>query len=246
MDLKEIRIWNIKFNLLTPSEIGSIVLQWLNEDKRGIHLTGANLETVAMAQEDELLKKAIMDSDIVNVDSMMPARYIRKMGYDIKGRAASPDVMEELLKIANTNKQKVFFLGSKQDTLDKLKDVLDKEYPDLRIIGMQNGYYSVEKECELVDLISSTAPDYLYIALPSPRKEQFILNYKHSINAGVLYGIGGALDAKAGVLKRPPKWLQGHGLEAVFRLIRRPRVFLKRWLSVFKFLKIVKTWKNTE
>lgn len=240
MDLKEIKIWNIKYNLLTPLEIADTVVQWLNEGRRGIHLTGANLETVALAQEDELLRKAIMESDIVNVDSMLPAHFIRKKGYDIKGRAATPDVMDELLEKANKHKQKVFFLGSKQDTLDKLKIVLDKDYPDLQIVGMQNGYYKVEDEKNVVELISSKTPDYLYIALPSPRKEQFILKYKHSINVGVLYGIGGALDAKSGVLKRPPKWLQGYGLEAVFRLIRRPRVFLKRWLSVFKFLKIVK------
>lgn len=239
MDLKEIRIWNIKYNLLTPSEIADIVVQWLDEGKRGIHLTGANWETVGMAQEEELLRHAILDSDIVNVDSTQPARFIKKKGYDIKGRAATPDVMEELLIRANEKRQKVFFLGSKQDTLDKLKEVLTKEYPHIQIVGMQNGYYDVKEEEKIVENIDALAPDYLFLAFPSPRKEQFILENKKKINVGVLYGIGGALDAKAGVLKRPPKWLRSHGLEALFRVTRSPK-YLKRLPLLFKFYKVVR------
>lgn len=239
MDLKEIRIWNIKYNLLTPSEIADVVVQWLEEGKRGIHLTGANWETVGMAQEEELLRHAIMDSDIVNVDSTQPARFIKKKGYNIKGRAATPDVMEELLTRANEKSQKVFFLGSKQDTLDKLKEVLAKEYPHIQIVGMQNGYYEIKTEAAVVEKINSLAPDYLFLAFPSPRKEQFILEYKKTVNAGVFYGVGGALDAKAGVLKRPPKWLRSHGLEAFFRVTRSPK-YLKRLPLLFKFYRVVK------
>ena len=240
MDLKEIRIWNIKYNLLTSSEIAEVVSQWLEDGKRGIHLTGVNYPIVAMANEDESLRNAILDSDIVNVDSTLPAYFIKKKGYDIKGRAATPDVMEELLKKANEKRQRVFFLGAKQETLDKLRNVLDIEYPNMQIVGMQNGYYDAEEESTIIERINSVAPDYLFMAFPSPRKEQFIMKYKHLINVGTFYGIGGALDAKAGVLKRPPKWLRNHGFEGLFRIIRRPRVFAQKWPLTFKFLRIVR------
>lgn len=238
MDLKEIKIWNIKYNLLTPREIADIVERWISEGKRSIHLTGANLETVAMAQDQHLLRQAILDSDIVNVDSSLPAFFIKNKGYDIKGRAATPDVMEELIQKANNNGHKVFFLGSKQETLDKLKVVLDREYPSLKIVGLRNGYYEKDEEMAVINDINKAAPDYLFIAFPSPRKEEFILQNKSKINAGVLYGVGGALDAKAGVLKRPPKWLRGKGFEAFFRVVRQPK-YLKRTPLLIKFLKIV-------
>lgn len=238
MDLKEVGIWNIKYNLLTLSEITDIVSKWIEDGKRGIHLTGANADTVALAQTDELLRTAIMDSDIVNVDSMLPAHFLKRKGYALKGRVPTPDVMEELFKKANAKGQKVFFLGAKQETLDKLKVVLQKEYPDMKIVGMQNGYYQKEKENEIVNRISSLAPDYLFIALPSPGKEHFILKYKKQIDVGVFYGIGGALDAKAGILKRPPKWLRGYGMEYVLRLLRRPNVYGKRIPLTIKFIKL--------
>lgn len=240
MDLKEIRIWNIKYNLLTEAEIADIVDNWISEGKRAIHITGVNADIVGLAQDDVFLREAIMDSDIVNVDSMLPAHYLQKRGCVLKGRVATPDVMEEFLKKANSRRQKVYFLGSKQDTLDKLKKILDVEYPDLKIVGMQNGYYTIEEETIIVDKINKEAPDFLFIAFPSPRKEQFILKYKHSINVGVFYGVGGALDAKAGVLKRPPKWLRCFGLEGILRIIRKPMVHIKRMPLTFKFFKVVR------
>ena len=244
MDLKEVRIWNIKYNLLTEFEIAKIVDEWLSKGRKGIHLTGVNGDIVARAQDDELLNRAIMESDIVNIDSMLPALFLKKAGYDVKGRASTPDVMEEFFKIANSKKQKVFFLGAKQDTLDKLKVVLEKEYPDMKIVGMQNGYYKKEEEAEIIDRINTTAPDYLYIALPSPGKELFILNHKKSLNVGVFYGVGGALDAKSGVLKRPPKWLRGYGMEGILRMLRRPRVYAARLPLTFKFLHVVKNQRK--
>ena len=80
MDLKEVRIWNVKYNLLTVSEVVDIVEQWIEEGRKGIHLTGSNHETIVNAQTDELLREAIMSSDIVNIDSYLPARIFHKMG----------------------------------------------------------------------------------------------------------------------------------------------------------------------
>lgn len=238
MELKEVRIWNVKYNLLTTSEIADIVSHWIDEGRKGIHLTGANADTIALAQTDQLLQRAIMDSDIVNVDSTLPAYFLRRKGYALKERVPTPDVMEEFLKIANAKRQKVFFLGAKQETLDKLKVILTREYPDMVISGMQNGYYSKEDEGEIVDTISAAAPDYLFIALPSPAKEHFILKYKKLINVGVFYGIGGALDAKSGIFKRPPKWLREYGMEYILRLLRKPNVYARRVPLTLSFIKL--------
>ena len=238
MELKEVRIWNVKYNLLTTSEIADIVSHWIDEGRKGIHLTGANADTIALAQTDQLLQRAIMDSDIVNVDSTLPAYFLRRKGYALKERVPTPDVMEEFLKIANAKRQKVFFLGAKQETLDKLKVILTREYPDMVITGMQNGYYSKEDEGEIVDTISAAAPDYLFIALPSPAKEHFILKYKKLINVGVFYGVGGALDAKSGIFKRPPKWLREYGMEYILRLLRKPNVYARRVPLTLSFIKL--------
>lgn len=238
MDLKEIKIWNVKYNLLTIPEIVDIVNKWLVEGRKGIQITGANPETVALAQEDELLHEAIMDSDIVNVDSFLPTKFLLMKGYKFYHRVPTPEVFEEFMKCANEKRQKVFFFGAKQETLDILRDVLEKEYPNMRIVGMRNGYYKDEEEPSIAEEISKMSPDYLFVGMSSPRKERFIVKYKHQMDVGVCYGVGGAFDAKAGVLSRPPKWLQHGGLEYWLRVIRDPKVYGKRMPLYFKFLRL--------
>lgn len=240
-DLKEIKIWNVKYNLLTISEIVDIVNKWLDEGKRGIHLTGANPETVAIAQDDQLLREALLDSDIVNVDSFLPAKFLYLKGYSIKHRVPTPEVFEELMRTANEKKQKVFFFGAKDETLNLMKEILVKEYPDMQIVGMRNGYYTEEEEAGIAESISQLEPDFLFIGMPSPRKERFILKFKHQIRVGCFYGVGGAFDAKAGVLRRPPKWAQHAGIEYWMRVIRQPKVYGKRMPLYFKFIKLALT-----
>lgn len=99
-------------------------------------------------------------------------------------------------------------------------------------------YYTDKYEPKIAEEINELAPDYLFVGISSPRKERFILKYKHSINVGVFYGVGGAFDAKAGVLSRPPKWLQHGGMEYWLRVIRNPRVYGKRMPLYFKFLRL--------
>lgn len=240
MDLKEIYIWNIKYNLLSAKEIVGIVNTWLAEGRKGIHLTGVDACVLVQAQDDALLRKAILESDLVNVDSYLPAKKLAQRGYPIKERVTTPDLMEEFFRMANEKEQRVFLFGAKEGTIRLLVDVLTKEYPKMRIVGYRNGYYTPEEESEIVDQISSLAPDYLFIGMPSPRKEHFILKYKDKINVGMLLGVGGAFDAKAGVLKRPPKFLRGHMGEAFFRIIRNPRQYGSRVLYLFPFLRITR------
>ena len=237
-NLKEIHIWNVKYNLLSVEEIVLLVDKWISSGKKGIHLTGANPETIAIAQEDPLQKEAILESDIVNVDSFLPTLFLRRKGYDIKQRVPSPDVFEKLLQLADKKRQKVFFLGAKETTLVLLREKIEKEYPGINIVGMQNGYFKETELDEIASQIAQQGPDYLFIALPSPRKEKFILKYKHSINVGCLYGVGGAFDAMAGVLKRPPTWLQKYGMEYWLRVIRAPQMYVKRMPLYFKFLRL--------
>ena len=237
-DLKQINIWNIKYNLLNIEEIVNTVDQWLSEGRKGIHLTGANVDTIVWAQEDELLRKAILDSDIVNVDSFMPTFFLKRKGYPIQHRVPSPDVFEAFLKLADRKGMKIFFLGAKDETLEKLKAIIHSEYPHVNIVGSRNGYFEESEQDNIAMQISEKAPDFLFIGMPSPMKEKFILKYKKSINVGCFYGIGGAFDAKAGVLPRPPRWLRGFGLEFFFRAIRNPKVYGKRSPNYFKFIRM--------
>lgn len=240
LDIETINVWNVKFNPLTIDEIVSVVALWLKEGRKGIHLTGVNADTVVLAQEDVVLRDAIMNSDIVNIDSFLPARALNKLGYKVTGRVPSPDVFEALLQYADSHNQKVYFFGATNETLQKLVHVVQVKFPNVNVVGTRNGYYSEQEEQDIANEISEVIPDYLFLGMPSPKKEKFILKYKKRINVGCFYGVGGAFDAMAGVLSRPPKWLRGYGMEGILRCLRNPSVYGKRLPYYIKFLWIAR------
>jgi len=239
--MKTINIWNIKFNPLKIEEIVSCVQCLLDEGKKGIHLTGVNPETVVDAQDISLLRRAIMESDIVNIDNMLVVLILRKLGYEIPERAATPDVFEELLKIAEKRGQSVYFLGAEQGVLEKMIENIKRQYPKLIIAGYRNGFFSDEDEPEIVESIRALSPTYLFLGLPTPQKETFILKYKNVINAGVLYGVGGAFDVKGEKVGRAPEWLRNIGLEGFFRVLQNPKNYGKRIFKYYpRFIKLAK------
>lgn len=240
--MKEVYIWNVKFHILDIKELVLTVDTWLFEGRKGIHLTGVDYNVVVLAQKDELLRRSILDSDLVNVDSYLPAKYLKKSGYGNGERVPTPDVMDALLEQARRKGRKVFFLGSTDEVLQKMKTVLEREYPGLDIVGMRNGYFRDADEKSLTDEIKETAPDYLFIGMPSPSKEKFIAKYKKSLPVGCFYGVGGAFDAKAGLLSRPPVWLRRHGMEGILRMLRSPLVYGRRLRSYMEFFRIVKNY----
>lgn len=234
-----INIWNIKFDLLSKAEIVGLVQNMLDEGRCGIHLTGVNPETVVDAQDIDLLRQAINESDIVNVDNMLVMLSLRKLGYDVPERAATPDIFEELLKTAELRGQSVYFLGAEQRVLEKMIENLRRQYPRLKITGYRNGFFTAAEEKQIVEDIRKLAPTYLFLGLPTPQKETFILKYKKDINAGVLYGVGGAFDVKGEKVKRAPAWLCRIGLEGFLRILQNPHNYGRRIFKYYpRFIKL--------
>ena len=52
------------------------------------------------------------------------------------------------------------------------------------------------------------------------------------VQAPVLLGVGAAFDIHAGTLAQAPRWMQRHGLEWAYRLLREPRRLWRRYASM--------------
>lgn len=236
---KHIYTWGVKFSLLSVNELVGAINSDIKNSQAPIHITGVNPETVVHASRNETIRRAILESDFVNVDNALIVLVLRVLGYKVPERAATPDLFEALLKLASDERYKVFILGAKESVLQTAIQHIKKDYPDLAIEG-QDGYYPREKEAEIVERIKLVAPDMLFIALPSPEKESFILKYKNEIRARLLLGVGGAIDCRAGVVKRPPQVLRNNGFEGIIRSLQNPLNYGKRYLTFYPaFFKIV-------
>jgi N-acetylglucosaminyldiphosphoundecaprenol N-acetyl-beta-D-mannosaminyltransferase len=70
----------------------------------------------------------------------------------------------------------------------------------------------------------------LFVAISSPKKENFINKWKSQLGVDFVMGVGGSFDVVAGKVKRAPLWMQKNGLEWFYRLIQEPNRMWKRYL----------------
>ena len=239
-----IKIWGIKFNPMRVDDFINVIEQKIKLNSYPIHISGVNPETVVQAQKITILKTAINESDLVNIDNNFLVLILRLSGYNIPCRVATPDLFEALLSYADKNHYRVFILGSKKEILNKAIEKIRSDYSNIEIRG-HDGYFDIEKERIIIDEIKKFMPEMIFISMPTPYKETFILKHKNEINAKVFLGIGGAVDAKAGLIKRPSPFFRKMGLEGLYRIIQSPFNHGRRALKCYpEFLKIVMDYKR--
>jgi N-acetylglucosaminyldiphosphoundecaprenol N-acetyl-beta-D-mannosaminyltransferase len=70
----------------------------------------------------------------------------------------------------------------------------------------------------------------LLVAVPTPRKENFLRQWRKVMDVPVCHGVGGSFDVVAGITKRAPQWMQKLGLEWFYRVMQEPGRMWKRYL----------------
>ena len=103
-------------------------------------------------------------------------------------------------------------------------------YPSVQLVGHHDGYFDESEEEAIASQIRSLQPDILFIAITSPKKENFMARWFEHMRVPVVHGVGGSFDVVAGVVKRAPAAWQRLGLEWLYRVIQEPRRLWKRYL----------------
>jgi len=130
---------------------------------------------------------------------------------------------------------KVFLLGGPEDGLPELTLRLREEFPNLRIVGMQHGYFLREDWEDISRKIATAEPDIIAVGMGSPLQEQFIAYCRADRDPGFYLGVGGTFDVFTGKVKRAPPVFRSLGLEWFFRLLSQPRR-LGRHVNLLRFI----------
>jgi N-acetylglucosaminyldiphosphoundecaprenol N-acetyl-beta-D-mannosaminyltransferase len=190
-----------------------------------------NALKISLANDDPAFRKALGSFDLAGADGQPVVWAARLLGTPIPGRVNGTDLMYELFDLADRERLRVYLLGAKQAALDSAAAVLRERYPGLTLAGVRHGYFDDDEEAAVVEEVARARADILLVALPSPRKEWFLLEHADELGVRFAMGVGGSIDVLAGVQPRAPVWMQRAGLEWLFRVIRDPRGMWRRYLT---------------
>lgn len=145
------------------------------------------------------------------------------------------DLLHRLLEVGQQYGWKVYLLGSSPDIIRETAKRIQERYPDIKLVGYRDGYFTSDQDDEVIAHIREAAPDLLFVGRSAGNQEPWIGQYKDRLQVPVMMGIGGCFDIIAGKLKRAPVLFQRMRLEWLYRLLQEPRRY-RRMLVLPKFV----------
>ncbi len=188
-----------------------------------------NVDKLVKARGDAELRRIINECALINADGMPVVWASRLLGKPLKERVAGVDLFESLMKRSAQKGWRVFLLGAREEIVSQVKTQYVAKYPGLTIAGHRNGYWKPDEEAGVVAQIQEARADILFVAISSPKKEQFLGRYQAQMKVPFAMGVGGTFDVAAGKVKRAPAWMQRIGFEWFYRFLQEPRRMFRRY-----------------
>ena len=86
-----------------------------------------------------------------------------------------------------------------------------------------------ETRTQVVFGVGDPRADLLFVAISSPKKEQFRGRHQAAMQVPFAMGVGGSFDVAAGLVRRAPRWMRQAGPEWLFRFLQEPRRMARRY-----------------
>jgi N-acetylglucosaminyldiphosphoundecaprenol N-acetyl-beta-D-mannosaminyltransferase len=209
------------------------IARWIKDgDCHYVCVTGVH--GVMESRRDPELLRIHNESGLTTPDGMPMVWAGRRAGARNMTRVYGPDLMLALAERAAANGWRSFFYGGKDGVADRLVDRLQNRHPEMISVGTYAPPFrplTPVEDDEIVARINAARPDLVWVGLSTPKQERWMATHVGRIDAAALLGVGAAFDINAGLLPQAPRWMQQHGLEWFYRLIREPRRLWRRYLS---------------
>ena len=213
------------------------------EEKKNFHIITINPEMIMYARKNPSFLNVVNSSDLNIVDGIGVKIALKLQGIN-QEQIRGVDFSRKLINLASENNYKIAFLGAKEEVIQKMRENFLKQYPNLNIVYLRNGYFQNNEE--IINEISISNPQILLVGLGSPKQEELILKLKEKISGCVMVGVGGSFDVFSGIVKESPLVFRKLGLEWLYRTVKQPERFKRIFptLPIFLIKCIIDTIKK--
>ncbi|MCB5952934.1 WecB/TagA/CpsF family glycosyltransferase [Enterococcus sp. BWT-B8] len=211
-------IGGLPVDVLTHEKILEDIPDYLASNKKMI-ITSVNPQITLQAYEQPEVFQYIHRATHRIADGIGIVKMSKVTGGEITERITGIDVMDNCLTYANEYRKRIFLYGAKKEIVAQAAENIQKQYPNLVIADHLHGFTSKE-EPNIVEIINEAAPDFLFVALGSPKQEIFLERHVEELNAKVFLNVGGTFDVLSGAVPRAPKFFLDHNIEWLYRSIK--------------------------
>ena len=211
------------------AEVGRLI----RSGERGLVLN-ANVHCLNLCYRDPALRGFLNCADVVFCDGAGVMLAARLLGRRIPARITYADWAWRLAAFAEAEGFSMYLLGARPGVAEEAARRLRARHPDLQVVGVRHGYFdqaagSPGNEA-VVREVNGARPDILLVGLGMPLQENWLMENRDRLNAGVALTGGAVFDYVSGGLNRGPRFLTDNGFEWLARLLVEPRRLWRRYL----------------
>jgi N-acetylglucosaminyldiphosphoundecaprenol N-acetyl-beta-D-mannosaminyltransferase len=205
-------------------------LQELSRGTEPFAVDFTNTHIVTLRRHDPAFRELTSRFDYFIPDAMPLIWCLNWQGAKLRDRVYGPTFMRECV-LNSPAPFTHYFLGGSEECVQRLREFFTSRHPEVKVVGVRNGYFKPEQDAEIIGEINRLSPDFLWIGLGTPKQHSWIYQHKADIKRGVVLAVGFAFDVNAGMKADAPLWMQRRGLTWLFRLASEPRRLLTRYLK---------------
>ncbi len=246
--LERVEVWNLPFDRVTMDQAVDQVEHLIERGDPSYVIT-ANLNYVMLHNRNAAMHPVSDDAALILADGHPIVARSRLGKQPLPQRVAGSEMIYHLAQRAVSRGWGIYFLGGEPGVAAKCAQALSREYPGLKIAGVESPPFrelSEQEKKEQADRIQQSGASLLLVAFGQPKGEQWIHEHYQDLGVPVSIQLGASFDFIAGTAKRAPKFWQRVGLEWLYRMFSNPRRLAPRYAANAWFLigALVEDWKR--
>jgi len=210
------------------------------------HACFVNAHNFNLATDNPEYMRVLKQADFVLPDGIGVKFALRMAGGCLRKNLNGTDLFPPLMAAIGQEGWGMYLLGAEPAVLEHACENIRRMYPQVRIAGCHNGYFTPEEEPVIVEEINRSGAQVLVLGMGTPRQELWVARNLTRLRLPLAMSMGGVLDFLGGKNKRAPLWMRQCGLEWFYRMIQEPRRLWRRYIIgnnifVFRALKWVRS-----
>lgn len=231
---EQINLFGMRVSRIAMDEAVATILDWCRAPAHTLcrFVVTPNTDHAVIFQHDAAMRSAYAAASLVLADGWPLVLASRLFHRRLPERVTGSDLVPNLFRAASVP-LRVYFLGAAPGVAARAAQRVRNEWPTAEVVGTYSPpvgfeHDTVENKRILAEM-RAVSPDLLIVGLGAPRQEMWVHQHQHVLPAKVAVCAGATIDFLAGHRKRSPRWMQGMGLEWLYRLCSEPRRLAGRY-----------------
>ncbi len=227
--MSHISLFGLDIEDTTLTDASSRIIRDANLNvRRKVYFVNAHCINIAAMDANYL--GVLQDGTSLFADGSGMRLASRLAGFPLKDNVNGTDLFPLICRDAADARVKVAFLGARPGIAQRCADNMKNQFPDLEIVWIHDGYFSLDDEVEMIKAINDSGAQILFAAMGVPKQEFWITRNVEELRVPILLGVGALFDFYSGTMPRAPQRVRQLGLEWLFRFIMEPRRMFVRYI----------------